>query len=67
MSVAFKGHWAFPETAYEMLVTGEKTGRVRFSTQLDMPVCLIHTMSWDKDPDILTSLHVLCFQKMKIM
>ena len=28
VSVAFKGHWAFPETAYEMLVTGEKTGRL---------------------------------------
>lgn len=28
ISVAFKGHWAFPETAYEMLVTGEKTGKL---------------------------------------
>jgi type IV pilus assembly protein PilC len=28
VSVAFKGHWAFPATAYEMLVTGEKTGRL---------------------------------------
>ena len=28
VSVAFKGHWAFPSTAYEMLVTGEKTGRM---------------------------------------
>lgn len=28
VSVAFKGHWAFPETAYEMLVTGEKTGKL---------------------------------------
>ena len=28
VSVAFKGHWAFPETAYEMLVTGEKTGNL---------------------------------------
>ena len=28
LSVAFKGHWAFPETAYEMLVTGEKTGKL---------------------------------------
>lgn len=28
ISVAFKGHWAFPETAYEMLVTGERTGKL---------------------------------------
>ena len=28
VSIAFKGHWAFPETAYEMLVTGEKTGKL---------------------------------------
>ena len=28
ISVAFKGNWAFPETAYEMLVTGEKTGKL---------------------------------------
>lgn len=28
VSVAFKGNWAFPETAYEMLVTGEKTGKL---------------------------------------
>ena len=28
ISVAFKGHWAFPATAYEMLVTGEKTGKL---------------------------------------
>lgn len=28
ISVAFKGHWAFPDTAYEMLVTGEKTGKL---------------------------------------
>ena len=28
VSVAFKGHWAFPSTAYEMLVTGEKTGKL---------------------------------------
>lgn len=28
VSVAFKGHWAFPATAYEMLVTGEKTGKL---------------------------------------
>ena len=28
VSVAFKNHWAFPETAYEMLVTGEKTGKL---------------------------------------
>lgn len=25
---AFNGHWAFPSTAYEMLLTGEKTGRL---------------------------------------
>ena len=28
ISVAFKGHWAFPTTAYEMLVTGERTGKL---------------------------------------
>jgi len=28
LSIAFKGQWAFPEIAYEMLVTGEKTGRM---------------------------------------
>lgn len=28
VSIAFKGHWAFPETAYEMLLTGEKTGKL---------------------------------------
>lgn len=28
VSIAFKGHWAFPTTAYEMLVTGEKTGKL---------------------------------------
>ena len=28
VSIAVKGHWAFPETAYEMLVTGEKTGKL---------------------------------------
>ena len=28
VSVAFKGHWAFPDTAYEMLYTGEKTGKL---------------------------------------
>ncbi len=28
VSVAFKGHWAFPDTAYEMIVTGEKTGKL---------------------------------------
>lgn len=28
VSVAFKDHWAFPSTAYEMLVTGEKTGKL---------------------------------------
>lgn len=26
ISLAFKNHWAFPTVAYEMLVTGEKTG-----------------------------------------
>jgi len=28
ISLAFKNHWAFPSVAYEMLVTGEKTGRM---------------------------------------
>ncbi len=28
VSTAFKGHWAFPPTAYEMLVTGERTGKL---------------------------------------
>jgi len=28
VSIAFKGHWAFPDVAYEMLVTGEKTGKL---------------------------------------
>lgn len=28
VSIAFKDHWAFPQTAYEMLVTGERTGRL---------------------------------------
>lgn len=28
VSVAFKNKWAFPTTAYEMLVTGERTGRM---------------------------------------
>ena len=28
VSEAFKGHWAFPATAYEMLVTGERTGKL---------------------------------------
>lgn len=28
LAVAFKGHWAFPDIAYEMLLTGEKTGRM---------------------------------------
>ena len=28
VSVAFKDHWAFPPIAYEMLVTGERTGRL---------------------------------------
>ena len=28
VSIAFKNHWAFPIPAYEMLVTGEKTGQL---------------------------------------
>lgn len=28
ISSSFKNHWAFPQIAYEMLVTGEKTGRI---------------------------------------
>ena len=28
IAVAFKGKWAFPDTAYEMLLTGEKTGKL---------------------------------------
>lgn len=28
VSLAFKDHWAFPTIAYEMLLTGEKTGRL---------------------------------------
>lgn len=28
ISLAFKGHWAFPIPAYEMLVTGERTGEL---------------------------------------
>lgn len=28
VSLAFKDHWAFPVIAYEMLVTGERTGRL---------------------------------------
>ena len=28
ISVAFKDHWAFPLPAYEMIVTGEKTGKL---------------------------------------
>ena len=28
VSLAFKNHWAFPIPAYEMLVTGEKTGQL---------------------------------------
>jgi len=28
ISESFRGHWAFPEPAYEMLVTGEKTGQL---------------------------------------
>lgn len=28
VSLAFKNHWAFPLPAYEMLVTGEKTGQL---------------------------------------
>lgn len=28
LAPAFKGHWAFPSIAYEMLLTGEKTGKL---------------------------------------
>lgn len=28
VAVAFKGHWAFPDIAYQMLLTGERTGRM---------------------------------------
>ena len=28
ISAAFKDHWAFPTIAYQMLITGEKTGRL---------------------------------------
>lgn len=28
ISYAFKNHWAFPNIAYQMLITGEKTGRL---------------------------------------
>lgn len=28
VSKAFQNHWAFPEVAYQMLLTGEKTGRL---------------------------------------
>ena len=28
LSKAFEGKWSFPRTAYEMLLTGEKTGRL---------------------------------------
>lgn len=28
LAIAFKGQWAFPDIAYEMLLTGEKTGRM---------------------------------------
>ena len=28
ISVSFKDHWAFPPIAYEMLLTGERTGRL---------------------------------------
>jgi type IV pilus assembly protein PilC len=28
ISAAFKGQWAFPQVAYEMLLTGEKTGQL---------------------------------------
>lgn len=28
LSSAFKDHWAFPNIAYQMLITGEKTGRL---------------------------------------
>ena len=28
ISNSFKNHWAFPEIAYEMILTGEKTGQL---------------------------------------
>lgn len=28
LAIAFKGQWSFPDIAYEMLLTGEKTGRM---------------------------------------
>lgn len=28
LSAAFEDHWAFPDIAYQMLITGEKTGRL---------------------------------------
>ena len=28
LSKSFKNHWAFPETAYQMIVTGERTGQL---------------------------------------
>ena len=28
ISVAFENHWAFPDVAYQMLLTGEKTGKL---------------------------------------
>ena len=28
VSIAFKDHWAFPPIAYEMLLTGERTGKL---------------------------------------
>ena len=28
ISESFRGHWAFPVVAYEMLVTGESTGKL---------------------------------------
>ena len=28
VSIAFKGQWAFPDIAYQMLLTGERTGRM---------------------------------------
>ena len=48
------------DTTERLNWTEEKTLKVRFSSQPHMPVCLIHTMSWDKDPDILTS-DSMCF------
>lgn len=41
ISDAFKGKWAFPVVAYEMLVTGENTGR--------LPVMMNHVAAYYDD------------------